>query len=558
MKTLISLSTIKLVLVWLLFLATNCSDPIQENLVHTSPAPYQKEDDWVGFLEESFYGASIIVPKQGSIQDAVDEAQPGQAIYIEPGIYKENVTVNKPDVTLIGLTSNNDKVVIESPAAGKNSITISESGVDILNIKYSQDDSTYSSRRATRHAKSTRGNCKVTRNEIAQGIAHYEFEVRVGKELYDVIKIHRVVREQRPFKPVLTESAVFMLHGASLSFESIFLKPGTSDSNPQTSAAFYMASKNVDVWGMDFAWTLVPLETTDFTFMKDWGVERDVDHALAGMSAARLIRGLTSQGLDRMNLLGYSYGVIVAYAASGRETQQHRILRDVKGIVAIDQVMKYAAEDEEIRRLACNAAAFIKRQIDNGMYHGSGGITFNGFGTRATTAPDGTSPFPNLNNYQAGLFIGTNTFALPNPTTPYWHFVSGVFDANNMPTGLMYSDPTRWFNLAISLPPYQPQLTTYESRSCICNETDVSIDDHLGKISLPILYIGAGGAFGTLGDYTSSLTQSKDITNYTVSLNSDRRIDFGHGDLFIGNDADDLVWKVLHQWLLNHNSYSFL
>ena len=106
-----------------------------------------------------------------------------------------------------------------------------------------------------------------------------------------------------------------------------------------------MASNGIDVWGMDFAWTLVPLETTDFTFMKDWGVVRDVDHTLAAMSVARLIRGLTGQGLGRMNLLGYSYGVGVAYAAAGRETQQHAILQDVKGLVAVDQVMKYSDAD---------------------------------------------------------------------------------------------------------------------------------------------------------------------------------------------------------------------
>ena len=61
------------------------------------------------------------------------------------------------------------------------------------------------------------------------------------------------------------------------------------------------------------------------------------------MSVARLIRGLTGQGFGRMNLFGYSYGVGVAYAAAGRETQQHPILQDVKGLVAVDQVMKYAA-----------------------------------------------------------------------------------------------------------------------------------------------------------------------------------------------------------------------
>ena len=76
------------------------------------------------------------------------------------------------------------------------------------------------------------------------------------------------------------------------------------------------------------------------------------------------------------------------------------------------------------------------------------------------------------------------------------------------------------------------------------------------RFHVPILYVGAGGAFGTLGDYSSSLTKSSDVTNYTITLSNDRSVDFGHGDLFVGNDAADLVWNVLYQWLVNHNNHS--
>ena len=79
------------------------------------------------------------------------------------------------------------------------------------------------------------------------------------------------------------------------------------------------------------------------------------------------------------------------------------------------------------------------------------------------------------------------------------------------------------------------------------------MDDHLGAIKLPILYVGAGGAFGSLGEYTSSLTASSDVRNHTVSLQNVRMLDFGHGDLFLADDAPSLVWSVLHEWLVNHN-----
>lgn len=536
----------------------SCSDPMQDDSTRPDDILNQKDDAWVQFLEQTFYDNSIIVPKEGSIQQAIKEAEAGQAIYIEPGVYKEDVKIDKPNIKLIGLVANNDKVVVQSSSGKSNSFTLTAPDVEILNIEYTLNNQTQVASRIPAPIRSNTSGCKVTRKQRSSKIAHYEFEVRVGTGTYDVIKIHRVVREQRAYKPVRTDGAVFMLHGAALSFNSIFFAPGTDDINPQTSSAYYLASKNIDVWGMDFGWTQTPVETTDFAFMKDWGVDRDIDHTLIGLSAARIIRGLTGQGIDRMNLLGFSYGVVVAYGAAGRETQQHRLLRDVKGLVAIDQVMKYADADDESRQFVCNTATEAKNSIDNGVYQTASGRTFAMFGNLATTSPDDTSPvIPSLTNLQAALFVGTNTHLLGNPPAPAWHFVAGTFN-NGVPTGLSYTDPDRWFKLMKSLPPYQPQKTVYEARLCACNEGGgVAFDDHLNKISLPILYIGAGGAFGTLGEYTSMLTGSTDITSHIVTLNAERSLDFGHGELFVGKDADDLVWKKLHSWLAAHNKYSF-
>lgn len=43
-----------------------------------------------------------------------------------------------------------------------------------------------------------------------------------------------------------------------------------------------------------------------------------MDHTLAAMSIARLIRGLTGQGFGRLHLLGFSYGGSVGYAPMPR------------------------------------------------------------------------------------------------------------------------------------------------------------------------------------------------------------------------------------------------
>lgn len=392
------------------------------------------------------------------------------------------------------------------------------------------------------------------REEIGDYIAHYQFDVPLGPGEFDVVRIHRVVRERRPYRPVRTEGAVFMTHGASLNFEAIFLNAGTESPNAATSVAVNLASQGIDVWGMDFAWTLVPLETTDFSFMQDWGLERDAAHTRAAMSIARLIRGLTHQGFGRINLLGYSYGVGVAYAAAGAETQERRWLRDIKGIIAVDQVMKF--DSDPLRQASCADADAFRAQLDAGTYQDDAGIGFGVLSTLAQTAPDDPSPIiPGFTNLQAILFVGTTTFATGPTPAPFFHFVGGEYDANGIPVGLLYSEIPRWTGLGASLPPYMPNLARYDLRVSQCDQEETSIDDNLGAISVPILYLGAEGGVGTLGDYTSSVTASDDVTNVNVQVlpGGQTPVDYGHADLFIGNDAERLAWDTLRRWIVEHS-----
>lgn len=557
MKTLTSLTPyVSIIVIALVLIPVSCSEPT-EAIITDSYGGIQGED-WISDFEKIFYGSGIIVQKGQSIQKALDVAEPGQTIYVEAGVYEEALSISKSNIRLVGLPNGAEEVIIKDPGGKSSNITVTPSGanVEIVNIRCDND---YSNQRPSSASRQQKPLVQITRAEISDDIAHYQLDIRVGHRPYDVIRLHRVVREHRPYHPAHTRGSVFMLHGASLKFESIFLRAGTSDNHvsSEVSSAAFLATRNIDVWGMDFAWTLVPEETTDFSFMEDWGVERDVDHTLAGLSVARLIRGLSRQGFGRMNVLGFSYGVGVAYGAANRETQHLRFLRSVGGIIAVDQVLKFAPDQESNRQLACNAAAAAKTPLDNGVFHSSGGLTFANFAALAINAPNDPSPFipiPGITNFQAALFVGTSTYILRDPATPWWHFVSGTFDQSIIPNGLRYTTPDRWIGLLGSLPPYQPQRTTYEMRACVCDEEDVSIDDHFSEIEVPILYVGAGGAFGTFGYYTSALTASQDITNHTVTLLQEPTLDFGHGDLFLANNAPDLVWSLLYQWIIGHNS----
>ena len=568
MKTLnlLSLRSLSKIFISLsLLFAISCTDPVQDEIIVADPVSNQEAFPWQDILEELIFESNIIVQKDGSIQDAVNAAMPGDAIYIEPGIYKEAITIDKSDIKLIGLDgANGEKVILDNPGGKKRGITVTKQGndVEVSNIKLQNftDNSPYISSEPSTQVARRDHYFKMTRDQLGNKIAHYQFEVRLGKREFDVVRIHRVVREYRPYRPIHTHGEVFMIHGASQDFDDIFLTAGSEEKNAQTSSPVYLASKGIDVWGIDLAWTLIPAETSNFNFMKDWGVERDADHTLAALSIARLIRGLTGQGFGRLNLLGFSYGVPVAYAAAGRETQQHPILRDIKGLIPVEAGMKYDKNDpvhEEFRNSMCDVAAGIKALIDGGTYESTLGGNLAPFGNLAISVPNDPSPIiPGLTNFQAALFVG----AIPGatPPAPFWHFIGGDLNEFNIPVGLLYTDPPRWFHLLTTLVPYMPQRTMYEFRACQCDEEDVSIDDYLDQISVPILYLGAGGGFGTFGDYTSSLTASTDITNYTVSLQAEenRIIDFGHADTFMANDAADLVWEVLRQWLVDHNSYS--
>jgi parallel beta-helix repeat protein len=72
--------------------------------------------------------ADIIVHHGGSIQAAVDAASAGMVIKIEPGIYKEAISVAKAGIKLIGLTINHEGVIIKNPGDEEDGITVNDNG----------------------------------------------------------------------------------------------------------------------------------------------------------------------------------------------------------------------------------------------------------------------------------------------------------------------------------------------------------------------------------------------------------------------------------------------
>ena len=391
----------------------------------------------------------------------------------------------------------------------------------------------------------------VQRTVLHGDIVHYRFDVKVGPGPFDVIWLHRVVRERHPYEPVQTLDGVLLLPGSPNYFEAIFMAPLHSQVPAwDRSIVIFLAQHDIDVWGMDYAWALVPAETTDFSFMKGWGVAKDSQHTEIALSLARMIRGFTGQGFGQLNLLGFSYGGMIGYNLVGEETQQPRVLRNVKGFISLDFGMKF--KEQAYRDLYCSFAAADQANLDAGVYNDDSGLFLKLLSDLALSAPNDPSDIiPGITNYQAALTFGANT-GLVNGQ--FWHFVGGYLDENGVANDLRYTEPRLWLDLLQVIPPHLPTQSDLDIDATLCGKSGVPFDDHLRQITLPILLAGAAGGFGRTSIYTTTLTGSRDVTKLIVQLLPDdqRAEDFGHADTALARDAKTLVWKPILDWLVAH------
>jgi hypothetical protein len=396
----------------------------------------------------------------------------------------------------------------------------------------------------------------VERRALTADVAEYSFKVRVGSGPYDEIGLHRIVKEVAPNVPVRASKAVFLTHGDIWGFRAAFLTGAKS-------LPVYLAENGVDVWGIDLRWTLVPAGV-DTTFMQDWGLEQDVRDLGVGIGVARFTRAITGSGFDKMTLLGWSRGGQIGYAYLNSETQLPAGLRQVKGYIPTDIYLK--TDDGALKSFACARQQNAENEIAKGNHASGVGGLISLLGTLALVDPNGSSilngpPFnlKDFTNKQTGLLVGEATFQLQGGAinAPFYHFTGGTFGADNKPTGLLYSNEADLFAFEQAASPFQPNLQLAEADAIVCEAEDVPFDDHLGDIKVPILYVGAGGGFGDLGIYTTTLLGSTDVTTLVIDKVPDvpaeaRLFDYGHADLFLANDAEALVWQPILSWLQAH------
>jgi hypothetical protein len=313
----------------------------------------------------------------------------------------------------------------------------------------------------------------ITRRELSADVAEYSFTLQIGPGPHDAIGLHRMIKENG-IRPVRPDSGIFFVHGDALGFDAAFLASAASPSIPDSRALpVFLAENDVEVWGIDQRWILVDASTTDFTFMRSWGLAMNAD---------------------------------------------------------------------DVGSLA------------QGVYRDTTGQLISTFGRLALSSPSAPSPIVlSLSNLQAGYLAGEATFRFQGglETAPFYHWAGGTFDADGLPTGLSFTENAYFFDFLAGAAPFMPVELLADAEAVICDKDDLPFVANLSGVTVPVLYLGAGGGGGTFGLYSLSLLGSPDQESLIVDLKppQSRLSDFGHADLFLATDAQTLVWQPLLDWI---------
>lgn len=396
------------------------------------------------------------------------------------------------------------------------------------------------------------GSCAVspvTRRPLTPEIVEYSFTLKVGPGPYDVIGLHRIVNETVSVRPINDGSGIFFVHGDAWGFDAAFLGSAASAAAPDTrNLPFFLADNGVDVWGIDLRWALVPAGTADFTFMQSWGLAQDASDVGIGLAVAAKVRGAGSQ---QLHLLGWSRGGQISYAYMNTEASLPAAERRVKGFIPTDIYIKTDVPAHV--QGACDRLAKRQQQILDKVYADNTGQVFSLVAFQAINDPNSPSPFyPGDTNRQAGLRAGSRLFDFIPPgeaPVPEYHLTGGVFDGANRPTGLTFTEDALFLDQLAQTAPFEPTQLFVDAESILCGLPNLPFIDDLANVTVPVLYIGADGGFGASGLHSLSLLGSTDKESLIVDLTPDQLHDFGHSDLFLGIDAEPLVWQPLLDWM---------
>ena len=434
-------------------------------------------------------------------------------------------------------------------------------------------------------AQEMRAKCiTLDRRNIVDDIYEYTFTFKVGEGKFDKIGVHRVVKERKPWKPVRTDAGVMTTPGDWMGFRAMYLLSTETDApgiDINHSLAIYLAENNIDVWGIDLRRSFVPdhypgtdvpycsADPDNCTFMKDWNMETQLSDIKCATKFARMVRLFTRQGHGKVFMLGASRGGRLTYAYANAETQIKPWERDLKGIITMDVAYKFDPDAEvfycgdytdpstcnsiSASEAACGRYQILKSLYESGTYYNDETISLKTIAYLADTFPDLPSPIiDGFTNREVGELTLSATYLLVKPPmtprTSFYHYCAGTFEAGH-PTGLNFTNYDYMIDLAYSLVSFQSIGYMMDDEAIMCNDSsvvDVPYDDHLGEITIPVLYVGAEDGYGGYyGNYTTTLLGSTDVAIHIVP-------GYAHIDGLYANDAESMAWKLIYDWLESH------
>ena len=394
------------------------------------------------------------------------------------------------------------------------------------------------------------GECRVlqvSRTELAGQVAYYRALIKVGSGNFDVIGVSRLIHEPQEGIPTHTTGSFLFIHGSSAHFRLMMV-------NLRHGLGIFLAKHNIDVWGIDLRNVQIPADTTDLSFGRNWGFDVQIKDVMLATRIARWVRALTGQGNGGIILGGHSSGAALTYAVANAEAILPKANRDVVGIIPIDWPYKLPPWASDQSDFSCSVEAVSRDAVT----HDGPFFDDNSFGIEmarlARTDPTGISPNgAPLTNLQ---FLMENAGGLYFwPLYPF-HPLAVMRNKAGVAVRGRYSSVADIIAVFEVVPAYSiANAMGADMFGTSCVTTDSPYDDNLGEVRVPALYIGVAGGFGPLGEYTTQLLGSDDVTKIMMQSlpDADATNDFGHMEPFSAHQAQGLIWEPIRAWIVERS-----
>jgi len=123
---------------------------------------------------------------------------------------------------------------------------------------------------------------------------------------------------------------------------------------------------------------------------------------------------------------------------------------------------------------------------------------------------------------------------------------------------LQYTNVDLWVDFMIQAPPFFANAFSRDEYISSCGAEFAPWTDQLGDVALPVLYVSAAGGFGLVYANTLEGMVSADISTLTIQLHPDEEVEleFAHIDLFTADNAPQLVWQPIQQWIMSNCAFA--